>query len=175
MRNGQLPGRVQAKEVAPRFLPALAGSLQNIISIRTAGSNETAPIICCGQFITKAACVWRRERDSNPRGQFPQPTRLAGERLQPLGHLSARGRHSISQPGAVAILIAENFRPAAAIARGRFDAQRRARIRTGRSLITPAPAFLRRFSVSGDAAQNFRRQPARNVSCGSASPLWPGL
>jgi hypothetical protein len=31
--------------------------------------------------------VWRRGRDSNPRGSFP-PTVLAGPRLQPLGHLS---------------------------------------------------------------------------------------
>ena len=30
---------------------------------------------------------WRRERDSNPRWSFPH-TPLAGERLQPLGHLS---------------------------------------------------------------------------------------
>ena len=33
---------------------------------------------------------WRRERDSNPRRQFCYLTRLAGERLQPLGHLSAQ-------------------------------------------------------------------------------------
>ena len=31
---------------------------------------------------------WRRRRDSNPRGSFP-PTPLAGERLRPLGHVSA--------------------------------------------------------------------------------------
>lgn len=30
----------------------------------------------------------RRERDLNPRGGFTPPTRLAGERLRPLGHLS---------------------------------------------------------------------------------------
>src|SRR6056297_3263094 len=31
---------------------------------------------------------WRRRRDSNPRDGFP-PTPLAGERLRPLGHVSA--------------------------------------------------------------------------------------
>ena len=33
---------------------------------------------------------WRRRRDSNPRDGFP-PTPLAGERLQPLGHVSDVG------------------------------------------------------------------------------------
>ena len=33
---------------------------------------------------------WRRRRDSNPRDGFP-PTPLAGERLRPLGHISADG------------------------------------------------------------------------------------
>jgi hypothetical protein len=32
--------------------------------------------------------LWRRERDSNPRWAFYTHTPLAGERLQPLGHLS---------------------------------------------------------------------------------------
>ncbi len=31
---------------------------------------------------------WRRERDSNPRWSYQPHTPLAGERLQPLGHLS---------------------------------------------------------------------------------------
>ena len=31
---------------------------------------------------------WRRERDSNPRWSYKPHTPLAGERLQPLGHLS---------------------------------------------------------------------------------------
>ena len=31
---------------------------------------------------------WRRGRDLNPRGGLTPPTRLAGERLRPLGHLS---------------------------------------------------------------------------------------
>ena len=31
---------------------------------------------------------WRRERDSNPRWGYKPHTPLAGERLQPLGHLS---------------------------------------------------------------------------------------
>ncbi len=34
---------------------------------------------------------WRRERDSNPRYRLSQYTRLAGERLRPLGHLSKAG------------------------------------------------------------------------------------
>ncbi len=32
--------------------------------------------------------IWRRERDSNPRWSYKPHTPLAGERLQPLGHLS---------------------------------------------------------------------------------------
>ena len=36
---------------------------------------------------------WRRRRDSNPRDGFP-PTPLAGERLRPLGHISADGLQS---------------------------------------------------------------------------------
>lgn len=32
--------------------------------------------------------VWRRRRDSNPRWSYKPHTPLAGERLQPLGHLS---------------------------------------------------------------------------------------
>ena len=32
--------------------------------------------------------VSRRGRDLNPRGSYKPPTRLAGERLRPLGHLS---------------------------------------------------------------------------------------
>ncbi len=43
-----------------------------------------------------------------PSRPVSQPTRLAGERLQPLGHLSARERHSISQEGAAAILRRRN-------------------------------------------------------------------
>ena len=32
--------------------------------------------------------IWRRGRDSNPRWSYQPHTPLAGERLQPLGHLS---------------------------------------------------------------------------------------
>ena len=35
-----------------------------------------------------ASRSWRRERDSNPRWSYKPHTPLAGERLQPLGHLS---------------------------------------------------------------------------------------
>ena len=136
VRNGQLLGRVQAKEVAPRFLPALAGSELSIVFIRTTGRNKAAPVICRNLVYHKAGLHLAEREGFEPSRPVSQPTRLAGERLQPLGHLSARGRYSISQEGVVAILIAGNHRPAAAIARGRFDAQRRARIRTGRSLIT---------------------------------------
>ncbi len=38
--------------------------------------------------LAKPFCIWRRERDSNPRRAFYTLTPLAGERLQPLGHLS---------------------------------------------------------------------------------------
>gem|GEM_PF-3822834 len=44
---------------------------------------------------------WRRRRDSNPRYRF-RYTPLAGERLRPLGHLSARGftmRHGLRLQG----------------------------------------------------------------------------
>ena len=44
---------------------------------------------------------WRRRRDSNPRYRF-RYTPLAGERLRPLGHLSARGfsmRHGLGLQG----------------------------------------------------------------------------
>ena len=37
----------------------------------------------------KGNAPWRRGRDSNPRGGDYPPTPLAGERLRPLGHLSA--------------------------------------------------------------------------------------
>jgi hypothetical protein len=33
-------------------------------------------------------CIWRRERDSNPRGELPPPSDLANRPLQPLGYLS---------------------------------------------------------------------------------------
>ena len=42
---------------------------------------------------------WRRRRDSNPRDGFP-PTPLAGERLRPLGHVSADRSSVIHQHGA---------------------------------------------------------------------------
>ena len=42
----------------------------------------TSSIIC------PLSSHWRRERDSNPRWSYQPHTPLAGERLQPLGHLS---------------------------------------------------------------------------------------
>ena len=47
--------------------------------------------------------TWRRERDSNPRYGFPH-TRFPSVRLQPLGHLSAKGR-TIANGSAFARLI----------------------------------------------------------------------
>src|SRR5512136_2769101 len=41
--------------------------------------------------------TWRRERDLNPRSGFKPDTRLAGEPLRPLGHLSALVR--LYRPG----------------------------------------------------------------------------
>src|SRR5947199_8226677 len=35
-------------------------------------------------------CQWREGRDSNPRGSFTPPTRLAGGRFRPLSHLPAK-------------------------------------------------------------------------------------
>ena len=43
----------------------------------------------------RAQTPWRRGRDSNPRWVSPH-TPLAGERLQPLGHLSGRPEHTAS-------------------------------------------------------------------------------
>ena len=40
---------------------------------------------------------WRRERDSNPRWGYKPHTPLAGERLQPLGHLSVLYRYRLAQ------------------------------------------------------------------------------
>src|SRR5690606_37512191 len=41
--------------------------------------------------------VWRRGRDSNPRWRLFPHTPLAGERLQPLGHLSAVLRRRLAE------------------------------------------------------------------------------
>ena len=41
---------------------------------------------------------WRRRRDSNPRDGFP-PTPLAGERLRPLGHVSAVASRRVRPAG----------------------------------------------------------------------------
>ena len=38
--------------------------------------------------IRSFSVAWRRERDLNPRSRFKRDTRLAGEPLRPLGHLS---------------------------------------------------------------------------------------
>ena len=49
---------------------------------------------------------WRRERDSNPRYSFKPYTPLAGERLQPLGHLSkCLSAHKTGSPRALSLLI----------------------------------------------------------------------
>ena len=40
--------------------------------------------------------AWRRERDLNPRSRFKRDTRLAGEPLRPLGHLSVSLRYAHS-------------------------------------------------------------------------------
>jgi hypothetical protein len=48
-----------------------------------------------------SASIWRRGRDLNPRGSFKPPTRLAGERLRPLGHLSGYREVIRSQGGTI--------------------------------------------------------------------------
>ncbi len=49
----------------------------------------TAPDDCLSLFCPASKLgIWRRERDSNPRGAFT-PTRFPSVRLQPLGHPSA--------------------------------------------------------------------------------------
>ena len=50
-------------------------------------NKKTRPITAAGLFPTFTVCIWRRERDSNPRYSFPY-TRFPGVLLQPLGHLS---------------------------------------------------------------------------------------
>ena len=49
--------------------------------------------------------VWRRERDSNPRWSFWPHTPLAGERLQPLGHLSTHRLVVKAQPDSTSAAI----------------------------------------------------------------------
>jgi hypothetical protein len=46
---------------------------------------------CSGRQSSRRSRAQRRGRDSNPRWSFPPHTRLAGECLQPLGHLSGNG------------------------------------------------------------------------------------
>ena len=48
-------------------------------------------LICVENVRIGHSRIWRRGRDLNPRGGFKPPTRLAGERLRPLGHLSMGG------------------------------------------------------------------------------------
>src|SRR5215208_7597455 len=47
----------------------------------------------------------RRGRDSNPRESFPPPTRLAGECLQPLGHLSGRNQDCMRRNAIVTVAV----------------------------------------------------------------------
>ena len=64
-----------------------------------------------------------------PSRPVSQPTRLAGERLQPLGHLSTRGRYSISQEGVVAILSGRSQRQAPRLWRQTSSAETRTKRR----------------------------------------------
>ena len=52
------------------------------------GSLVTLPFYLCKHFFDYFLSSKRRGRDSNPRYGFKPYTPLAGERLQPLGHLS---------------------------------------------------------------------------------------
>ena len=70
---------------SPTPFPIASLSKQLIVQIWLAFQ----PLWTPNSYIHSREKSWRRGRDSNPRGGFP-PTRLAGERLQPLGHLSAK-------------------------------------------------------------------------------------
>ncbi len=129
VRNGQLPGRVQAKEVAPYCILPLAGSELSIVFIRTTGRNKAAPVICRNLVYHKAGLHMAEREGFEPSRPVSQPTRLAGERLQPLGHLSTRGRYSISQEGVVAILSGRSQRQAPRLWRQTSSAETRTKRR----------------------------------------------
>ncbi len=77
-----------------RFLtPAGRASRVQIASsqfVEPKGSHQTSLSTKLLSPHLAGSIIWRRERDSNPRWAFYTHTPLAGERLQPLGHLSRR-------------------------------------------------------------------------------------
>ena len=61
------------------------------VRLKPLGHLSESFLLLAGAGCAPAAKKWRRGRDSNPRWVSPH-TPLAGERLQPLGHLSRRGK-----------------------------------------------------------------------------------
>lgn len=59
-----------------------------------------AHVVCAFLADVSYLYNWRRERDSNPRWSIKPHTPLAGERLQPLGHLSRNAK-----PASIALVM----------------------------------------------------------------------
>ena len=62
----------------------------NIPITRCSALRDPVPSLLSAFILSTGEYKWRRERDSNPRYTFWAYTRLAGECLQPLGHLSTK-------------------------------------------------------------------------------------
>ena len=77
--------RIEVADDAIRIMGSKNTLLRTLVAAKGGKSAGTG----VPGFIPK----WRRRRDSNPRDGFP-PTPLAGERLRPLGHISAAGSSS---------------------------------------------------------------------------------
>ena len=74
--------RVEVAEHEARIM----GSHNELLGLLTSSNGAETAANSVRSFVPG----WRRRRDSNPRDGFP-PTPLAGERLRPLGHVSADG------------------------------------------------------------------------------------
>ena len=74
-------GNPPASSLRSSAVPLQRGTEGRGVSGAHSIESRKAPFGCLSLF-------WRRGRDLNPRGGSTPPTRLAGERLRPLGHLS---------------------------------------------------------------------------------------
>ncbi len=102
-RRDHLRALAQRVEVAEGEV-RIMGSKSRLLQTLVAGSGVNS--------VPTQGLKWRRGRDSNPRSGFPL-TPLAGERLRPLGHLSAPVR-LIKKTGAVINTAHADFRVRAA-------------------------------------------------------------
>ena len=98
-QKGEVKWRRERDCIAPSMAPwpmGRAKARQNLLSLqifRTLSLLISRVLITTFINIIKnhpkgGFVLWRRERDSNPRWSYKPHTPLAGERLQPLGHLS---------------------------------------------------------------------------------------